>query len=186
MNKKFLIIGIIVVLILAIVGFVGYILNKGWKNFESKEYSFSFKYPADWTVEEGQDGLVILTSPDTEKIKKMTAGEKTDQISFLSHENEAYLISTLGLIDPIILSEEYLSSQEIKDRSNAYIGKLYIGGREAFQVRHSEYSDDKYTLIRNPDGSFFIVVQSLDYPNSSGSIKMEPYDTILSTLEFVK
>lgn len=159
-----------------------------WKTFTSVKYSFSFKYPADWVVKEQSDGSVFLTSPDTEKILDGTTGERTDQINILPHKNIEYLKSNFP--EPITISEEYFSSQKVKrvnDDQNTYIGKLSINGRTAFQILHSTLSDDKDTIISNPDGSIFIVNQNLfSLIEYSDPAKIEPYDTILSTLKFEK
>ncbi len=151
-----------------------------WKTFVSTKYSFLFKYPSDWTAKELEDGSVFLTSSHTQQIIKATAGERTDEISLLPHKDMGYLEGWLP--KPISFSDEYFSSEKVKTSPNRYIGRLILGGRTAFQILHDESAPYKFTIMQNPDGSIFGIYEII--PNPDQTTKIEPYDSILSSLTF--
>ncbi len=155
-----------------------------WKTYTNSKYSLSFKYPSDWVISESSDGVGVITlkSPDTKRIIEGTSGERSDEITIVPKLPLKDLAGNLP--EPITFSEEYFLSEKVKSYLNEYIGKISISNKVAYQFRHSEFSDDKYTVIPNIDGSVFTIRQTListiDY---SDPTKIEPYDSIISTLK---
>jgi hypothetical protein len=159
-----------------------------WKTYKNEKYEFEFKYPSNYKIQENGDGSdfeAIITSPKTEQIIEGTGGEMTDQISIAPQKSASNVADYFLLAQPIQLTEEYFSSEEVKNGANSYLGKIITDKRTGFQLLHSEFTTVKYSLFKNSDGTWFVIESPLfSWIPYSKNEMIEPYDTIVKSLRF--
>lgn len=152
-----------------------------WKVYRNEEYGFEVKYPKEYRVKEekGKNSdyfWIVISTPETEKIIEESAGELTDEIFVIPRMPASSLADELSLPEPIQPTEEYFSL----NTGYGYIGSITIDQRKGFQKYITEFGLTMYTIISNPDGTWFVINGLLPFEYS----KEEPYFLIVKSLKF--
>jgi hypothetical protein len=169
--------------------------TSNWKTYRNEEFGFEVRYPAkDWDIVKSVDGITVknvsgtnLTGPFYEQIPLGEAFIRPRVT--LDALREAEICVPLPI--PAKVTEAYFLS--IKgpptttcDRFHTYLGMIHINGREGFQFIHSEYFTEKWSIFDNGDGTWFAVNGYIDHqPGIITNESAEPYDSILSTFQFL-
>jgi len=158
-----------------------------WKTYQNKKYGFQLQYPPNYLVKEEEKNskpYIVISNPEKENLSEL---DKSYSIFIFPRESSTALKNILGLPLPILASEEYFISNRVKAGLNTYLRSITIDKRVGFQLIHSEMTDIKYTLFKNPDGSWFTISSQLNslIPYSKKTM-IEPYDSIIGSLKFTQ
>src|SRR3989344_300573 len=145
---------------------------EGWKTYRNEKYGFEVKYPNSYFYKE-----TVQSSKDKDFYVIFSPPGKNVGINIFPRLSSTDVSEAMIFQKPVEDNENYFRNQT--DYRNKYMGVVSIDGKVGFQVIHKEVGNNKVTLIKNADNTWFFI-GAIPLPGV-----MENYDKILSTFKFI-
>lgn len=156
-----------------------------WKTYTSSIYSFSFKYPQDWTLsnattEEAKSGeIVSLVNPETQKQNLPPGYNRNLVVSYFKDMNsdDARGGSWEGQRTYKSLADHFTDKNAFKQKT----GETTVDGKKAYEVTIAG-AGSSYGIMIEYNGIYELNFSTANSKSALGSVEKQ----ILSTFKFTK